>query len=289
VIYRYLLLVVSCLFIAGCVSTSSSGLSGHLGTALTAAQEVSKASRPISDEEEYYIGRALAAKILTTYRIYNNTRIVDYVNLVGFTIAMHSERPTTYGGYHFAILDTHELNAFACPGGLIFITKGMLQAAKNEDELAAILAHEIAHINHKDGIASIKSARWTEALTVIGTQAVKQYSSAEVGKLLNIFEGVLDDVFKTIVVNGYSQQQEFAADEKALLYLKKAGYNPSALTDFITFLNRQGTPSQGGIMKTHPSSAERLENLMGKASVGMDNVSFNKRTERFRALMKRYL
>ncbi len=284
------IMIVPYIFTSSCISTGGSGLSGHLSTALTTVQEVSKASRPISDEEEYYIGRALAAKILTTYKIYNNARIVDYINLVGLSLAMHSERPITYGGYHFTVLDTTERNAFACPGGIIFITKGMLQTANTEDELAAVLAHEIAHINNKDGISSIKSARWTEALTVIGTQAARQYTSAEVGKLLTLFEGALDDVFKTIVLNGYSQQQEFAADEKALSYLKKAGYAPGALVDFITSVNMQGGASQGGIMKTHPSSAERLERLIGKTqSITMDADSLNKRTGRFKALMRKYL
>lgn len=271
----------------GCVSTSGD-LAGHLSTAVTVAQEVSKASRPISDEEEYYIGRALAAKILTTYRVYNNARIIDYINLVGMSIAMHSDRPVTFGGYHFTVLDTPERNAFACPGGTIFITKGMLQSVKNEDELAAVLAHEIAHISNRDGIAAIKSARWTEALTIIGTQAAKKYASQEVAKLVTLFEGAIDDVFKTIVVNGYSQQQEYEADAKALVYLQRAGYSTQALPDFITTLSMQGSTG-GGIMKTHPSPSDRLERLMGKTRPVADIVSYNKRTERFRALMSRYL
>lgn len=283
---KFFCVFIISLTISGCLTTTG-GLPGGIGTAVTAVTEVSKASRPISDEEEYYIGRALAAKILSTYKLINNALLVDYVNLVGLSLALHSERPNTFGGYHFAILDTMEKNAFACPGGIIFITKGMLMSAKNEDELAAILAHEIAHINNKDGISAISSARWTEALTIIGTTAAKQYGSPEFSRLVSIFEGSIDDIFKTIVVNGYSQQQEFNADEKAVDYLQKAGYNPSAISDVISTLTLQGSTT-GGIMKTHPSSSERVERLMAKAkqsSINMD--SFKKRSDRFRAVIKR--
>ncbi|MCX8027976.1 MAG: M48 family metalloprotease [Thermodesulfovibrionales bacterium] len=275
------------LMVSGCLTTSGGGLSGGLSTAVTAVTEISKASRPISDEEEYYVGRALAARILTIYKLVNNAVVVDYVNLVGLTLSYHSDKPNTYGGYHFAILDTMEKNAFACPGGLIFITKGMLLTAKNEDELAAILAHEIAHINSRDGISAISSARWTEALTVIGTTAAKQYGSPEFGKLVSIFEGSIEDVFKTIVVNGYSQQQEFSADERAVEFLRRAGYNPSALHDVISTLNLQGAAG-GGIMKTHPSSSERLERLMTKGKqVSLNMDTFKKRSDRFRAVIKK--
>ncbi|HIJ59626.1 MAG TPA: M48 family metalloprotease [Nitrospirae bacterium] len=280
-------LIFFILFCYGCLSTGSTDLTGHLKTIKTATEELSKASRPISDVEEYYVGRALAARILTNYKVLNNALLIDYINLVGLSIAMHSERPNTYGGYHFTLLDTMEKNAFACPGGIIFITKGMLLSAKSEDELAAILAHEIAHINNKDGISSIKSARWTEALTIIGTQVARTYTSAEISKLVSLFEGAIDDVFKTIVVNGYSQQQEFSADEKAVNYLKKAGYNPKALVDFITNLNVQGS-SGGGIMNTHPSSSARLEKLMETTfQIPVDISSMNNRLERFKAVIKK--
>ncbi|MFQ3573030.1 MAG: M48 family metalloprotease [Thermodesulfovibrionales bacterium] len=284
-LFRFSWFFILTFTLSGCLTTSGGGLAGGIGTAVTAVTEISKAARPISDEEEYYIGRAVAARILSTYKLVNNAVLVDYINLVGLSIALHSEKPNTYGGYHFAILDTMERNAFACPGGMIFITKGMLLTAKNEDELAAILAHEIAHINNRDGISAISSARWTEALTIIGTNIAKQYGSPEFSRLVSIFEGTIDDVFKSIVVNGYSRQQEFAADLKAIEYLKKAGYNPSAMSDLISSLN---TSASGGIMSTHPQSSDRLERLMSQTktvSINMD--ALKKRTDRFKAVIKK--
>jgi beta-barrel assembly-enhancing protease len=249
---------------ASCDTTSLGNISQHFGTAMTVVDATSSASRPISEEEEYYVGRAVSAKILGTYQLSTNAYLTRYVNLIGRTVALNSDKPFTYGGYHFAVLDTQEINAFAAPGGTIFITTGMIQTTANEDELAAVIAHEVAHVSKRDGIAAIKSARWTQALTLIGTTAAKSYTSSEISQLVSIFEGSIDDVFKTLVVNGYSRSQEYAADETAAMTLAKCGYDPKALTSFLKRLEQRGRSSGGGITKTHPGTADRIENISGK-------------------------
>lgn len=172
------------------------------------------------------------------------------------------------------------------PGGIVFLTKGMLKLAKSEDELAAIIAHEIAHVNHRDGINSIKQARWTEALTIIGTTAAKQYGDEDLLKLVNIFENSIDDILKTLIVNGYSKTQEYAADEKALQYLAKAGYNPYAVLNVLERL-RQSTKSEGGILNTHPDTTDRINNLKDKIPVvSLDLNAFKKRSLRFNSFVK---
>jgi predicted Zn-dependent protease len=269
-----------------CSAFQLKGITDNLGILKNAAKATQKAARPISNEEEYFVGRAVAARILSTYPLSKKKEMTEYVNLVGQSIVAHSDKPYTYGGYHFAILDSKEKNAFACPGGIIFITQGMLNEAKNEDELAAVLAHEIAHINHRDGISAIKSSRWTEALSVIGTEAAKQYGSHELSKLVSIFEGSIDDVFKTLVVNGYSKSQEYDADRTALVYLGKAGYNPGSLKDFLERLCKQGSKSEGGILKTHPETADRIENIKEKVtSKKVDNSLLLNRTKRFNSIV----
>jgi len=256
--------------------------SEHVTMATKSVSAVASASRPISDSEEYYIGRAVAARILSTYPIYRDKRLTEYVNMVGQTVALNSERPSTYAGYHFALLDSTEINAFACPGGTILITRGMVQAVRSEDELAAVLAHEVAHINHKDGIAAISSSRWTEALTVIGTQAAKTYGPRDVARLAGIFEGSIDDVFKTLVVNGYGQSQESGADQSSLQYLVKTGYDPRALESFLERLSKTGKGSSGGILKTHPGTDDRLDTVRSGMPGGNADPSMEKiRTERF--------
>jgi predicted Zn-dependent protease len=240
-----------------------------------------QAARPLSEREEYYIGRAVAARLLSTYPLLENQRLTEYINYVGQAVAVHSNKPTTYGGYHFAILDTNEVNAFACPGGTIFITRGMLNAVQNEDELAAVLAHEVAHINHRDGISSIQKARLTEVGTFLGAQALES-KGPRLSKLVDLFEGSIDDVFKTLVVNGYGRSQEFRADESALLYLSRTGYNPAALKDFLNRLVSRGAATSGGVMKTHPATTDRIKNVQQKMpSRKVDPALVQLRSQRF--------
>jgi predicted Zn-dependent protease len=256
---RAIILLSVLLFPSLCFSFDIPGISRHLDTIKSTAKATQKAARQISDEEEYYVGRAVAARIISTYPLYDDMALTAYVSKVGQTVALHSEKPYTYGGYHFALLDSDEVNAFACPGGIIFITRGMLRTVENEDELAAVLAHEIAHINHRDGIAAIKKSRWTEAVAIIGTSAVKEYGPGDLSQLVSIFEGSIDDVVKTLVVNGYGRDQEYAADKAALAYLDRTSYSPPALKAFLDRLAAGG--GSGGIFKTHPGTSERVDNV----------------------------
>lgn len=251
---------------------------GFLTSSATSAVE---ASRPISDSEEYYVGRAVCARILAQYQLVNNWRLTEYVNTVGMTVAMFSDKPITYGGYHFGVLDTMEPNAFACPGGMILVSKGMVTAARSEDELAAVLAHEIGHISHRDGVGSIQQSRWSSALAAMGTRAVHTYGSASVSQIVSLFEGSIDDVFKTLVVNGYSRSAEMSADEAAFGYLVKAGYNPQALQTVLETLNKS---QDGGIMKTHPGTSDRIEAIAKKGQpLQIHPLAQQARDARFRA------
>jgi predicted Zn-dependent protease len=223
------------------------------------AKQTAKAARPMTEQEEYYVGRAVAATILGRYRLYSNERLTAYVNSIGLALALASDRPYTFGGYHFALLDTEEVNALACPGGIIFITRGMLRNAQNEDQLAAILAHEVAHVNHKDGLASIQKSRWMEALSILGSETARKLGGAEMAKLVSLFEGSVDDVARTLLVNGYGRAQEREADLGALAFLNRLGYSPYGLTDCLEKMAREQTGgAKQGIFATHPGMNERL-------------------------------
>ncbi|MFA5812029.1 MAG: M48 family metalloprotease, partial [bacterium] len=105
----------------------SSGIGG--------VQQIAAASKDITPSEEHYIGRAVAAMIIDKYPLMGNAALDEYVNKVGLVVAYHSDRPVTFGGYHFAVLRSDEVNAFAAPGGFIFITRGLLKSIQNEDQL----------------------------------------------------------------------------------------------------------------------------------------------------------
>lgn len=268
-----------CLLLAGCKVGDLTP--ERIDMIASSFQTIGKAARPLSDDEEYYVGRAVAARITSTYPLYRNERLTDYINLVGQTIALHTDKPTTFGGYHFALLDSPEVNAFACPGGIILITRGMLSSVKSEDELAAVLAHEIAHVIHRDGIAAIQSSRWSEALLVIGSSAAREFGPKDTARLVSLFEGSIDDVFKTLVVSGYGREQEKDADAAALGYLAAAGYDPQGLVGYLNRLEQGGRGSGSGIFATHPGTDERLENVRQARVTNVDTSALSRRSKRF--------
>lgn len=222
------------------------------------AIKAEKAARPITETEEYYIGRGVAARILSPYKLYDHPETIWYVNHIGKTLAINSARPYTYGGYHFAVLDTDEINAFACPGGIIFITRGMLNLVQNEDELAAVLGHEIGHVTQKHGLKAISKARWTQVVTTLGMEAAREYTGAQLDSLINLFEGTIDDVFQTLVVRGYGRGDEHEADKLAIACLRTSGYNPIEFQNLLGNLKAAQSQASGGIFSTHPNIEDRI-------------------------------
>ncbi len=275
-------LVVGVLFLAG-FRLPSLPVPSEAGKAIDigakTGQKAVVASRGISDSEEYYVGRAVAALLLSKYPLSQNREATLYVNEVGQAVAQKSTMPRTYRGYHFGILETSDPNAYACPGGIILVTRGLIQKCQNEDELAAVLAHEVGHIANKDGVNSINRARWTEVLTTAGTEAARQYGGGVAGQLLTLFDGAIDDVFKTMVVNGYSRKAEENADRAAVTTLTRAGYNPAALAAILGKMNTQG--GGGGFFRSHPLTAERVNAAKMLAREAPAGPKEQVRTKRF--------
>lgn len=137
------------------------------------AQAVEKTFKDITPEQEYYIGRSVAATVLNAYKPFDRDAANEYLNLLGQTLAQASDKPETFGGWHFLILDTDEINAFSAPGGLVMISKGMIRCCKTEDALAAVLAHEIGHVQNQHGLKAIKKGRLTSALTILAVEGAK--------------------------------------------------------------------------------------------------------------------
>jgi beta-barrel assembly-enhancing protease len=222
---------------------------------------VGESTAEITPEQEYYIGRAVAASLLYQYPPYSQAELNRYVNVVGQTLAQASDRPQTFGGYHFQVIDSMEINAFAAPGGLILVTRGMLRCCKTEDALAAVLAHEIAHVQNQDGLHAIKTSRLTAAFTIIAAEGAKQYGGQSLSQLTEIFQGSVGDVLNTLVVSGYSRDQERQADATAVAILRRAGYNPYAMVEMLTIMKSQTKPG-AGFGKTHPDSQERINGVL---------------------------
>ena len=226
----------------------------------TSARAIGTAAEQITPEQEYFIGRAVAANILGTYRLWNgNPALVTYLNNICMAIVINSPRPDVFNGYRVAILDSNEINAFATSGGHIFLTRGLINAARSEDALAAVIAHEVAHIQLQHGIKAIRNSRITQAVIVTGTSAAGAATGMNVRELTNVFNESVGEIVNTMVNNGYSRTQEFEADNTAMALLAGAGYNPSALIEMLNALTRVQT-SNAGFGKTHPTPQQRITN-----------------------------
>ncbi len=216
-----------------------------------------QATRSVSPSEEYRLGRAVAARVLAAYPLVRDPQLQLYVNEVGQAVARKSSRPRTFRGYHFAVLESAEPNAFAAPGGTILITRGLLKLCATEDELAAALAHEAAHVAHRDGINTIAKSRWAEVRAERRVAAAKE-RGGRAAAMASLFEGSINDVFKTMAANGYGRTAEWAADQEALRTLHRAGYNPGALATLLAKMVEQEKTEKRGIYRTHPPTALRL-------------------------------
>ena len=227
---------------------------------LTASEKLSAASRGFTDEQEYYLGRGVAANILGRFKPYKGDPIQSYVNAVGRVVAMNSDRPETFKGYHFLVLDSEELNAVSAPSGFVFTTRGFLKLLGDEDELAAVLAHEVAHVVLAHGVSAISQSNVTSALSVIGQQVADRTTSGVSAQLTAAFGDSVAEVTEKLLVKGYSRSQEYDADRYAVEILKRSGYSPLALNGVLSKLESASGDDKGWF-STHPDPSKRLSEL----------------------------
>lgn len=252
------------------------------------SQAVRQSFAEITDEEEYYIGRAVSAMILSQYPVYNDDALTKYVNRVGNAVVIHSDRPETYAGYHFLVLDTEEVNALAAPGGFIFITKGLLKRCRDEEMLGCILAHEVGHVSAKHGLQSIKKSRLIDAFRIIGSEASKRYAPDKLSQLTDIFEDTLGDIAEKLIERGYDRKYEYEADRLSVETSVRTGYDANGLLSFLeTMVDDTSGESAKGWFKTHPSAEDRI----GRAQKEISSVTAvpsknDARTTRFQNAMK---
>ena len=247
----------------------------------TSTDSIARASEAITPEQEYYIGRGVAASIADTYKVANKPQVEAYLNSICQTLVINSERPVIFNGYHVAVLDTDEINAFATSGGHIFITKGLLQCTDNEDSLAAVIAHEVAHIQLMHGIGAIKTSRISEAVLVSAGSSLAALTTGDAQAVLNAYDNSINDIITTMVNKGYSKSQEFDADTLALQLMDDAGYDPYAMIDMLNLLNTRLGKSSGGFGSTHPSAKDRLKHVNKELKNYTEKAIVEARTARF--------
>jgi len=230
------------------------------GAADEIGADLKKALDEISPEQEYYIGRAVAANVFAQYAVYNKKELTAYLNLLGRALSWYSERPEMFGGYHFAVLDSPEINAFATPSGIIMVSRGLIAITTSEDELAAVLAHEIAHVTSRHGLKAIKSARFGQAMGKAASAAGK-LAGEELKDVTGVFMSSIGDISNTMIQSGYSKSAEYEADLKAAKILADTGYDPRALQRVLLSMTKKLDAKEKGFSKTHPKPEDRIKVL----------------------------
>jgi predicted Zn-dependent protease len=223
-----------------------------------AGQFISAVNETFTPEQQYYVGRSVAAVILSQYDQYEDERATLYVNQLGQALALASPQPFVFKGYTFMILDSDEINAFATPGGHVFLTRGMIRLAETEDDLAAILAHEISHVVLQHGMKSIKASRInSSAIDLLATSA-DALTDNQIAELAVAFSGSIADMTETLVTSGYSRATEREADAEAVRLLATVGYDPNGLIRVLQRMAEVLEPDGLDFAKTHPDPEVRI-------------------------------
>ncbi|HWO90151.1 MAG TPA: M48 family metalloprotease [Gemmatimonadales bacterium] len=220
---------------------------GRLRRVLEGAGNVARTLLPISTSKEVEIGRGIAATIAGRYPVSTDTALTIYVNLVGLAVAGEAPRPDI--DYRFAVLETPDVNAFAAPGGYIFITRGALDLIESEAELAAVLAHEVGHVNRRHVIEQI---RRSDAM-----RAVRSETGLEGSQLDRVIGGGANVLFM-----GLSRTDEAEADSIGVELAYAAGYDPGGLAAFVSRLESHGAENRLlELRASHPAPQLRLETI----------------------------
>ena len=202
-------------------------------------------------ETETIFGRNVAGRVLSRFKLDRDRDLNRYINLLGVGLASHTARPEL--SFRFAVLDADEVNAYSAPGGYIFVTRGAVFAARDEAELAAVLAHEIAHVNQRHIVKAL-NLKASDVSAGVGLSRLLG-ASGDVARVA--FSQVVDKAVAILFEQGYSQADELDADRVATLLLALSGYDPTALKRYL-----QRLPSRHGetvaINTTHPPSERRL-------------------------------
>ncbi len=226
------------------------------GKLFSGATQVLSSSREIDYKTERTIGESLALEGIQRFGIpVNNESLQQYLNLVGNAVAGNSRRATI--PYQFAVLDSNVQNAFAVPGGVIFVSRALVSILHDESELAAVLAHEVGHVSAKHALKSTQRAQFFEGVGTITAASVRGDKGKKFASAIGDMQAVLFD-------KGLDKEMEFEADLAAMETAYRTGYDPSALIRVLEKLQQLEASSKdkkGSWFSTHPPLSERIARL----------------------------
>src|SRR5512143_203091 len=217
-------------------------------------QKVQKANTDVDEPQEISLGEGIASNLLGAAPLLDNPAVQQYVNRVGRWLALQTERPDL--PWQFGVLDDNDVNAFAAPGGYVFITKGLLAKMNSEAELAGVLAHEISHVLRKHHLQAIKKGARTELLADLANDALKNNGAdPRLAKLVS--------AGTEVYARGLDKNDEYEADRMGVVIAARGGYDPYGLPSVLQTLQSLN-PSDSSLalmFKTHPAVADRLNML----------------------------
>jgi predicted Zn-dependent protease len=234
---------------------------GKINKALDTAKDVSKVAKGVAGigpEEERVIGGSVAVEIVGAYGgLVHDEAITRRVNLLGRTLARYSDRPNLE--WRFGVLASDEVNAFSAPAGYVFITRGLYRLAADDDMLAGILAHEIAHVTEKHALAIVARGEFLTGATNIAKSQSTQVANLE-GQLQQFDLGI-KKITKTLFEAGFDPPTEYAADRKGRDLATLTGYGRDGLPRTLKVLQQQKPADQKKVFSSHPPLAERVKRL----------------------------
>lgn len=234
----------------------------------------------MTEAQEISMGRSADAEVRKQYHVYDSPELQDYVNQVGQKLAHNSHRPNL--SYHFTVLDSTEVNAFALPGGYIYITRGIIGYLNSEAELGAVLGHETGHVTARHSVQQISAVYATNVGVAVASVFLPGLRTQAGSNLTNLLGNAL--------LSGYGREHELEADRLGAGYLARTGYDPQAMVKVLTVLKNQElfdaevAKQEGreprayhGLFATHPDNDTRLKQVVGEAqSVAQQNSVDNR-------------
>jgi len=243
-------------------------------------KNVGKAVKEIDEPEEIAIGRDVASRLLGAAPLVADPALQRYVNHVGRWLAAQTERPDL--PWQFGVLDSPNVNAFAVPGGTIFITRGLLDRMRNEAELAGVLGHEIVHVLRKHHLKAIQKGAQTALAGDAMSMALRERGGVARDKLI----GLGTEMYS----RGLDKSDELEADRVGVVIAARAGYDAYGLPSVLQTLHAMSAQDSALALmfKTHPAPGERLDALGEKMQPLLDAYSRQpQNAERFASQFKK--
>ncbi|NNM81814.1 MAG: M48 family metalloprotease [Burkholderiales bacterium] len=223
----------------------------------------------MSESDEIAMGRQSDLEVRKQYGVYESKHLQEYVNRVGQRLAANSHRPNLT--YHFTVLDSPEVNAFALPGGYVYITRGILPYLGSEADLAAVLGHEIGHVTARHSVKQYTAATATQIGAELASIFVPEMNTQAGYSLINVSGNAL--------LSGYGREHELEADKLGSEYLARTGYDPHAMIEVLSVLKNQEEfdkvlareehrqpRAYHGLFASHPDTDTRLQQVVNAAS-----------------------